>query len=140
MYKLYYLKFILIISIIIIIALIPAVPSLTKTRFFPRRLWMETSTERSTQSSMLFFRDIVFTFRFGNTLSLCQGLLILSDTSKWNIPRTKSLPVKSLKGDYAMKISSNLTKFKKFFVINYKCAFVLKQIFEIKIFLGNRIL
>lgn len=113
-YQFCYLKLILIISIIVIITLIPTVPPLTKIRFLPHRFLMKASTERSPQSSMLFLRDIVFTLRFGNSLSFCLGLFILSNISKRKIPRTKSLPVKSLKGDDAMKISSNLIKVKRF--------------------------
>lgn len=118
-YQLYYLKLILIISIIFIITLIPTIPPLTKIRLLPCRFLMKASTEWSTQSSMLFLRDIVFTLRFGNSLSWCLGLFILSNVSKWKIPRTKSLPAKSLKGNDAMKISSNLTKVKRFTV---KCT------------------
>lgn len=103
------LKLILIIPIIICIALISTVPPVTKIRLLPHRFLMETSTERSTQTSVLFLGDIVFTLGFGNYLSLP----VLSSISKMKVPRTKSLPVKSLKRNDAMKISSYLIKTNK---------------------------
>ncbi|CAM2096433.1 unnamed protein product [Caretta caretta] len=52
--------------------------------------------------------DLHVAARFRN--SLCLWLHISSNVSKWEVPRTKPLPVKSLKRNDTVQISSYLTK------------------------------
>lgn len=77
---------------------------------FPCRVLMETSTERSTQTPMLLLGDIVLTLRFGNSLAMCWRLWLLSNGSKWKVPKAKSLPIKSLECYNTMQISPNLRR------------------------------
>lgn len=95
--------------IVVCITLKAAVASFMKVRqLLPDGLLVETSTERSTQAPMLFLGDIVFTLRFGYTWYLRLRLQLLPPISKWEVPGTKSLPIKPLKSNDAMQVSSHL--------------------------------
>ena len=94
--------------------MVATVPSLVDTgHLFPRRVLMETSTERPAQAPLLLLGDIVLTLRFGNSLGMCWRLWFLSNGSKGKVPKAKSLPAKSLECYDAMQISSNLRRGKK---------------------------
>lgn len=71
---------------------------------------METSTERPAQAPMMLLGDIVFTLRFGNSLAVCWRLWLLSNGSKWKVPKAKPLPTKSLECYNTMQISPNLRR------------------------------
>ena len=72
---------------------------------------METSTERPAKTPMMLLGDIVLTLRFGNSLAMCcWRLWLLSNGSKWKVPKAKSLPTKSLECYNTMQISPNLRR------------------------------